>query len=90
MSKDVAVCFKSNCKKIEVCGFMFPRLSLFLPHLREGGHEGKREDEVIEVKSELKTLSKYCPPEEDTNNISTEIVSRMHATNYALVDKFLV
>ena len=48
MSTEVAFyCLKSNSKKIEVCGFMLPRLSLFLPHEEKCGPKGKREDEVI-------------------------------------------
>ena len=69
---------------------MFRRLSLFLPHPKECGPEGRKDDGVIEVESELKTHSTYCSPKEDTNIISTEIVSRRYATNYALVDEFLV
>ena len=48
MSTDVAVyCLKSKSKKVEVCGFMFPRLYLFLPHEEKCGPKGKREDQVI-------------------------------------------
>ena len=55
VSTDIAVyCLKSNSKKIEVCDFMFPRLSLFLLHQKECGPKGKREDEVIKLENEFK------------------------------------
>ena len=46
---------------------MFLRLSLFLPHTKECGPEGIKDDGVIKVESELKTLSTYCASKRETN-----------------------
>ena len=54
----------SNYKKIEVYDFMFLRLSLFLPHPKECGPEGRKDDGAIKVESELRTRS---TPKRETN-----------------------